>query len=274
MLFNKALFSVWSLILLFAVTQQATAKDDYDRLLDLSAVTQQIQQIPSVFQAAIQESYSQNPVLPYSSVEKLIKSTQEAFVAKEIQSIVKTEIGQKVSKQDIKELFKWYESDLAKKISREEAAGSTPQAYEEISINGHTLLNDKEKVAFAQRVDRLIEATEFNMALQEYTALATLSSLMAATRPNQQMDMPGLKAMIKTQIQQARPQVEQQLILNNVYSYRNLDMKELAKYEAFLSTPSAKTFHKAMMEGMKKAMESAITKWASILPTAIQSGQQ
>ena len=185
MTFKKNLLAVWSLILLLVLSHQAYAKDDYDKLLDLSAVTEQIKQIPPVFQAAIQESYSQNPVLPYSSVQKLLKTTEEAFVAKEIQRTVKEEVEQKVSKQDLKELFKWYQSDLAKKISREEAAASTPEAYEEISINGHTLLNDKEKVAFAQRVDRLIEATEFSMALQEYTAIATISSLMAASQPNQ-----------------------------------------------------------------------------------------
>ena len=242
------------------LSQGASAADSLDKLMALSGLTKQVKEYPGVIKAGIHASYSKNPTMPYGSVQELMASADKAFVPGQILATTKKTLADTLSDDEVSELLTWYESDLGKKITREEEKASTPEAYEDMSINGHTLMGNQERVAMAKRLEDIINATDLSMALQEYTALAVYSALM----PGQAGNMEALKQNIVAQLAQARPQMEQNVLMSLVYSHRNLDLAELKKYQQFLAKPAAKKFNRAAMQGIKAGMEDSINDWVKV----------
>lgn len=258
--FSPAAIVFWACVSLLTVNQGAFAADSLDRLMALSGLTKQVKEYPGVIKAGIHASYSKSPTMPYGDVQQLMAAADKAFVPDQILADTKASLKQALSDDEVATLLDWYQSDLGKKITGEEEKASTAAAYEDMSINGHVLMKDQERVAMAKRLEDVINATDLSMALQEYTALAVYSALM----PEQAGNMDVLKQSIVAQLAQARPQMEQSVLMSLVYSHRNLEPAELKKYQQFLEKPAAKKFNRAAMQGIKAGMEDSINEWVKV----------
>ncbi len=251
----------------------ALALDQYDKLLELSATSQQVRDLPKVFKSAVYQSYQQNPVMPYAKLEKLLEATETSFVSSNMLEQVKRNLVQQLPPADLPALLTWYESPVARKISAGEANASTPEAYEFISINGASLLQDQQRVAAAERIEEILKMTDFSMKLQKQTGVAAIAAILSAQQPQQPIKMNEISSMIQAQLEQLRPQLKQQIIMSAVYSYKDISLKSLSQYESFLKTPHAQRFHQATMAGLAQAIESAVTDWVEVFPSLVQETQ-
>jgi hypothetical protein len=98
------------------------------------------------------------------------------------------------------------------------------------------------------------------MDLNEQTSIAVYSAVMSSVRPDKPIDLAPLKAKMKAERAQTREAIKDMVLLSLVYSYKDLDIEKLKKYEEFLKDPVAKKFTKAAMKSLNGALKSSVSK--------------
>ena len=90
------------------------------------------------------------------------------------------------------------------------------------------LPEESERVEFAQRIDRIVGATELTVNIQEYTGVAVFSAITLALRPDSAYEEI---ARFRKQMADMRPMfrepTERMVIASFVSTYRPLDAAEL-----------------------------------------------
>jgi hypothetical protein len=83
---------------------------------------------------------------------------------------------------------------------------------------------------------------------------------MSSVRPDKPVDLEPLKAKMKAERAQTREALKDMVLLSLVYSYKDLDIEKLKKYEDFLRDPVTKKFAKTTMKSLNSALKSAVSK--------------
>lgn len=189
----------------------------------------------------------------------MLEIVDKTFEPSEIIKNINTEVKSKISNKDIKSLLKWYESDLGKKITKVEEDSSTAEAYEQMIRDARVIMQDKKKVFFAKRVDKLLNVTSMVAELQKNTAIAVYSSTNRPTKS----EMAIFRSQLLSQRQHIEANSHQMVILSFAYSYRDIDEKDLNKYMNFLKQSSTKKFNDAAMSGIVKSLNKSVLDMAN-----------
>ncbi|MFP3976834.1 hypothetical protein [Marinobacter sp. KMM 10035] len=168
----------------------------------------------------------------------------------------------------------WYESDLGREITRAEESASTPEAYQKMMQSAQSLLENSERVEFANRLDVLMGATEMTMGIQEHTGIAVYSAIMTAMQPDAPLNIEPFKAQMDAASEQTRAAIKQMVTISFLYSYRNIETNNLKKYGKFLNDATTLKFNKTIMDSMNSGLESSVSKWADLLAKIFKNKKQ
>ncbi len=251
--------------LFFTPCYSATNVEPINNLLNISGVTKQVKDIPSLFEEAITVGRKQGVQMSDEAFASILSAIYMSVNPDEIMEIIRTEIGNTLTEKEIQHLTKWYTSEKGKMITKKEKSASDPGIYQHIVENKDDLLIDTEKVKFAQTLDKLMGATDITMRIQEYSSLVTYSAFMSVMAPNVPVDIENYKSMVLPQLESLRPEMEKLIIAAMVYSYQDINMETLNQYKAFLSDSKTQTFNHKVIEGMAKGLERSIEKFAGTM---------
>ena len=242
------------------------------RLMEISGVAKQISEFPGLFKTGLEQAKQQHPELPDDFYKDVINALDDTILPSEIHNEIHSTLKNSLSDTDIIQLTRWFESDLGRRIVEAEEKGSTPEALQEIQQNINVLLSDKERVGFAQRIDKLVSVTDMGLKVEEFSSIATYSALMSALRPEQPLNIEAAKSQIALRLAQVRPNMELYTTASMVYSYRNIEIADLKKYEKFINDSQSTQFNKKVIEGMTIGLEKCILKWTNSIATMAKKG--
>lgn len=249
-----------SLIILGLFTSSLAAEKidekSFDKLMTLSGINKQIQEYPDVIKA----SFNQDENIDEKELQERNFIIDKSFEAKKILKTIGDDVKKKITNKDIENLLVWYESDLGKKITKAEEESSTPEAYQDMIQNTSTIMQDKKKVFFAKRVDKLLDVTNMVSELQKNTATAIFSANNHPTKA----EMAIFRSQLSLESARIKENVEKMVILSFAYSYRNIDEKELKSYMSFLKQEDTQKFNKAVMSGIVKALNNSVADMSSL----------
>ncbi len=234
--------------------------DSVDKLLKLSGVKDGLSQIQDSIKAgaeqARQKEKATKQVMSDSEFRKVRGAMVDAFAPSVTLQAVRTEIKNKVSDADAKELLAWYESDLGKKITKAEKNGSTPSALKKMNEQAQSLMADKKRVQFAKKLDSLLKLTDLALQRQEDIGAAVYVAYSAAA--NKTPNIKQFKSAVAPKLKEVRPNVEQFIILATTYTYKDIDPADLDKYLAFLKQRSTKRFNDSILKGMADGVHQSL----------------
>ncbi len=139
------------LLFLFSPLVQGEASDaEIDRLLDLSGLTDQVDQFPAMVKEGMKQARQQGTPISDSALRTILSRADDTIVASEILDEIRSAVKKSLGKQDIQRLLRWYESDLGREITAIETKASTPEAYNEMIRQAESLLAKKERVEHAR----------------------------------------------------------------------------------------------------------------------------
>lgn len=270
----KQQFKLAMLVVFFLLSSSgyASASDEsLDKLLVLSGLSKQVGQFPGMIKAGMDQAMQQERSIPDSEYSLLIKSVDESILPSEIINEIKISLKSSISENDAKKLLAWYESELGKEITKAEENSSTPQAYQQMLQSAQSLLENKERVEFADRLDALLGATDMAMDMQKKSFLAVYTAIMTATQPDKPLNIEQFEAQLNTQHDQMRAATKQMVTISFIYSYQNIEAEKLKKYEGFLNDPATVHFNKVIIDSMSKGIETSMTKWGAALATLVKN---
>ena len=263
------------IFLLFSVTTSVCFADNVsneslDKILELSGVSVQVKEFPKQIKVGVEASQQQASQIEQDKLDLMLKMIDSAILPKNMLSGIKTSLQQTMTEQDIQKLLLWYESKLGKEITQAEERLSTEEGFKEMIEAGDSLFENEARVAFAKRLDELLGLTKSTLDYQEATSLAVYTAMMTSLRPEEDLDLAGFQAQKAMQRRQLYPATQQIVLASLLYSYQNVDMAKLQKYEAFLKTPHALEFNKNAMMSMSNEFINSTSRFARGMAAIVQ----
>ena len=248
--------------------------ESINKLLDLSGLTMQVDQIPDLIKTGMAQAKQQGTPIPDAEYSSLINSANESILPSEIIEGIRVSLKKSINEKEAQKLLGWYESDLGKEITHAEESASTPEAYQQMMQSAQSLLENSERVEFANRLDVLLGATDMTMGIQEHTGIAVYSAIMTAMQPDAPLNIEPFKAQMDAASVQTRAALKQMVTISFVYSYKNIETNNLKKYEYFLNDATTMKFNKTIMDSMNRELKSSVSKWADVLAQIFKSNKQ
>ncbi|MDE1465567.1 DUF2059 domain-containing protein [Spartinivicinus poritis] len=246
--------------------------ESLDKILILSGLTKQVEQFPGLVKAGMAQARQQDQgtSIPDSEYKLILSSVDKTIASTEIVEKIRIALMQSLNETDAQQLLSWYESDLGKEITKAEESASTPEEFQKMMAASGSLMENTDRVEFAKRLDKLLGATDMTLDFQLYSNLAVYSAIMTAMQPDTALDIEPFKAQMAALKEQMRTTAEKMVIISYVYSYRDIGVEKLKKYEAFLNAPVTMKFNKIIKDSMKQGLELSITNWAASMAQIVK----
>ncbi len=248
--------------------------ESINKLLDLSGLTMQVDQFPDLIKAGMEQAKQQGTPIPDAEYRSMVNSADVSILPSEIIEEIRVSLKNSINEKEAQKLLTWYESDLGKEITHAEESASTPEAYQQMMQSAQSLLNNSERVEFANRLDMLIGATDMTLGIQEHTGIAVYSAIMTVMQPGTPINIEPFKAQMDAVSVQTRAAIKQIVTISFVYSYKNIETYKLKKYETFLNDTITMKFNKTIMASMNKGLESSVSNWAGSLAKIFKNKKQ
>ncbi|MBX2869404.1 MAG: DUF2059 domain-containing protein [Acidiferrobacterales bacterium] len=266
-----SLLSILSIALLASsIATAKVAPESIVEILKLSGLTTQVGEYPRHFKAGFDDALKNNSDMSEELHKAFVSAADTAFKSSDILFEVAVGINQNMEEEEIQEILSWYRSDLGKRITQEEELASTPEAHQIIQREMTTLLNDFERAGFARSIEKLFNATELSLQIQENIALASLSAATSASDPQDWIDPEQLRPQIRADLEKTREATKENIVASLIYSHRNIGLRELIKYEMFLTEDATVKFHQTTFRTLGEGLEKAVNRWAAEAQSLLQ----
>lgn len=250
------------LIFVFLIIQSfstyAQSRDDLaNKIVNRSGLSEMISQFPALLKEGIKQGAEQSGGNNQKMVMQISQIIDQAFGVNESIEIVRKDLSDQLTDQELANVLEWLDSPLGKKVTQLEIGAMTSDSYQDMQSQ---LLELQEKYRGSER-EKLFEtfnkstnATEASLE----TAIAvqlTLASAMSASSNNPQMpSYEYLKKSIEDNRFMMRGVIGQQVFANYLYTYQNLTDQELKSYVDFTASPAGKHYSLVVNESIKNVL--------------------
>jgi len=245
---------------LFASLHAAGA-EPVDRLIALSGLDIQVDQIPDAIKSGFLEGMHGGGGLPDDVALAIMESADKTLLPSVIIGEVRSAYEKSLNEQDMSLLLAWYESAAGKAIADAEEKASRPEAMLEMLDDARRLLDDTARVETAERLDRLLGATDKILQMQKSIMAATYASMATAATPGTPPDLDGFKAQLDAETVRMRPGIHSYVIVSLVYTYRSVGDDILERYERFLGQSVTQKFNDATADAVNSGLKKIIIAW-------------
>jgi hypothetical protein len=256
---------------IFFITAAAGAADkSVDRIMTLSGIDKQIAALPGAIKMGFLRGAKQSAAIPDAELKKMMESADKTLKPSVVLAAVRAQLQDSLTGKDTAALLAWYESGIGQKITAVEEKASTAEGNRQIMKHAQELLGNKKRAAAAQRLDKLLGATDKMLDLQENLMLATYRSLSKAIAPDKPFDTDAFKAKMAELEPKMRQNIHVYVLASLIYTYLPISDDALAQYEQFLATPAAKKFNDASIQGIDSGLQQIISDWSYDIGTIMK----
>ncbi len=231
-----------------------------DDLIKYSGIGYELKNLPEQFIVGLQSGAAVIQQTEPELYDRLIKSVTGSFDYDKSIAFIKQTVERKMSKKEIKSALKWLTSDLGVKITALEDALSEPEnAQKALAFNGD-IGEEKKKC-----VDELIAGLKIVDKITDITLQTSLATAYAVASLQSTEETINLE-MVKSQIDQMRPAIQQQfqqVISHSMYyGYKDLDVKELKKYVKFNISATGLKYNETLSDATFEIVKGIVNDFA------------
>ena len=242
-----------------------TDKQLIQTLMRKSGLDKQLEQIPAMVQAEVEQTQQQQKVFPQSELPNIKRLVAVAFDSKALNNAVRAHIQTNMTGKDIEAALIWLNSPLGEKITGLEEAASTPQAMAEMQSMAGGLAGNKARVEKLKRLDNAVQAIESNVRMALNMQVAMTIAMTATMTPDQQPSIDLIIQEVNKNNAQVRSMVAKEVLLSFLYTYRSLSDAELDRYIAFAESAAGKKYGDVATAAISDAMINACRKLGTLL---------
>lgn len=243
-----------------------------------SGMTEQIQQIPSIFLDGFDqavEMHARLKRLPVGIIKAYRANLKKSFTAEDIKNRILAECTEKLSAQDLKKIREWLDSSIGRKFAQLERASSTAEGFSNMSqfeAQKQKTSPPEDRLEALRKMDALLRATDTGVEMAMKTQLMVLIALVAHLPSEKQPKTDELASAIQKNrsIFEDALYEETQVFFRNTYHMVTTD--ELEKYIAFASSPAGGRYYHAIFTGLNKALLDGCCKWRASIADILKGG--
>lgn len=252
----KILLAGLALIAPMALSAETVQNDrlkTVNNIIERSGVESQFAQLPALIEKQL---LSQKQAMDQENYEILSRIMMKNFTPVTIISKIREAFMADYDDRNAKDILRFYDSDLAKKMTALEIQASGPDIYERIQNLSIDTIDKKRKA----QIEKLIRDTR-SLEFSGLMAAATLEGFIRAINamlPDDNKITDGQINEIKTKMLAAVKSEEQMNFQVKFYylAYEQASDAELSEYIAFYSTKHGMWMHKTIRNGMLQGINA------------------
>ncbi|WP_244178262.1 DUF2059 domain-containing protein [Marinobacter shengliensis] len=237
----------------------AHASTDARDVLAASPIDDIVGQYPAMMSQGIRDGLKQSGQVPPMVADTIGYVVSSSYRAEDIERKLVASLDESLTSKQLEEVYAWYQTPVAQKISRAEIAVSAPSAWSEVR-NRAGELNEAYKGTARERLfdrfDRASRATETTVDTTIAVQLG-LATAMAALSSDS-VHYERLRQRLENQRGMLQGMVGQQVYDSYLYTYRDISVQELGLYLDFLESESGKRFTEVVTESIQASITDPI----------------
>ena len=252
----KVLFFV---ILMFqSFFLQAQSSDDLaNKIVNRSGLSEMISQFPALLKEGIKQGAEQSGGNNQKMVMQISQIIDQAFGINESIEIIRKDLSDQLTQQELTSVLEWLDSPLGKKITSMEISAMTSDSYHNMQsqlLDLQEKFRGSEREKLFQTFDKSTNATEASLETAIAVQLTLASAMSAASNSPQMPSYEYLKKSIEDNRFMMRGVIGQQVFANYLYTYQGLTDNELTAYVDFTATPAGKHYSLVVNESIKNVL--------------------
>ena len=175
---------------------------------------------------------------------------RQAYSKKAINKAFKQPFLNNYKPQHVIAAVRWYRSPLGKKILKLEKEAQTSDKQEAFKLFEENLLDSppsEKRTSLLEKIDRFLGMTEAGKSL--YLGYVKLMSPF-----NIKAQRKRLGKLLRIMEESSTEPIREIILIHLLFSFKDLENKELKKYVGFLSSPGGRWFSELALVGMKEAI--------------------
>jgi hypothetical protein len=237
-----------------------------DELMLKSGLWTQLAQVEPNMQIGISQAHANSGQLTEGDMEHLSKAIATTYAADSLRKAVRDQLLVTLSSQDAATVLRWLATDLGKRITALEEAGSSPGAALERQNAGPRVLASL-SAPRKERVERLARVTlsAEGAAAIIIDSMAGIARGLAVSGPDATSDsVDDLKSKFESQRARYIEMLGPQIVADYAAMYQPLSDQELDQYVTFCESAAGQKYAAASLDAIDKALTQA----------AVRLGQQ
>lgn len=246
--------AVFTVLLASAVASHATPTAQ--QVVEASPIDNIIDQYPAMLNEGIRRGLSQGAQLQPFLVNSIGAVVSSAFSGADIERQVVEDLQSSLGESQLAAVADWYQTPLAKRISKAEIEASSPSAWKAVQANGPALVKEYQGTELASLFDRYDQAARATQSAVD-TAIAmqfSMAAAMNALKGSGAMPVGELRQQVESQRTMLRGQVGQQVYTAYLYTYNEFTPEELREYLVFLESDAGSAFTRVSTQSIQKAL--------------------
>jgi hypothetical protein len=227
-------------------------------LMSKSGLNKQMEQMPLLLQTGMKEANQETPLLSPEALKEMSGLSVRAFDPARMKETVEKHMQAQLSNNDVREAITWLDSPLGMRIMQLEQKSATPEGYREMLKTADQLVADPARVELIRKLDQAVKATETGVAMVINTQTAIIAALASSIEPEKRPTIEAIGSEVEKSREQIHSQVEAQMVLTLLYSYRGLTDTEIGQYLKFAESDAGKKYHAVAATGLNAALSEAV----------------
>lgn len=228
----------------------ASADDTVVReVMELSGLNAQLERVPTVVDASLTAKRAEiNP----ADWAALREASAQAFQPLMLQDAVFGAFSEEAASQYWPAVRQWLRSSVGIHLIQLEIRSSTAFARDELKAEqarGADKPPDPERLALLKRVQRATFATEIALQTQFALTRGLLATVPQAERP--------ADSELYASVRSHEPEIQQELMSEWLYIYRDVPLEELRTYADFLDSDAGQWFNALARRAVTRALAEA-----------------
>ncbi len=243
---------------IFAYCNELPSDELLLELFIKSGMENQVKHVPSLMIVGIKQEAVKKEQISKSDLDELEKAVKKYYSPDYLKRKILELLKDKLSKEVIKDVIKWLDSPLGKKITSYEEDASTPEAVQKMQTFMQNFSSasspPEDRVTITENLCKATNAAEFSAQLICDIQLSIANSFAVADKPEKQKKFEAYKKQIESGKPYMVTLMKEQMNLSYLYVYRLLTVSELTEYYNFLVTDSGMKYSNAFPEAISKVM--------------------
>lgn len=175
---------------------------------------------------------------------------RQAYSRREVTKVLKQPFLNNYNPQHVITVVKWYQSPLGQKILRLENATQISDKQKVVKLFEENLLDlapSEERISLVEKIDHFSGMTEAGKSLY----LGYVKLMYPFNKKAQKKRLGKLLRILK---ESSTEPIREIILTHLLFSFKDLENKELKKYVRFLSSSGGRWFSESALMGIKKAI--------------------
>ncbi len=259
-------------LLLVLSTNNAFAKatpETVVEVLKLSGVTELIGAYPKQFKASLDQTFENDQQVSQDIKDAFYNATKNTIKPSTILLETSKSILGVMEESELQEILAWYQSDLGKRVAQEEKLASTPEAAEIVARDQKVLLDQFQRAGFASNIEKLSNATDFAIQFRTEMTMASRTAAAASQSIGDVINPEQFRDPVSANMLRDRSALKERIVASYIYSHRNIGLRDLIKYEMFLSTDATVKFNRLLLKALGDSFRGALKNWGDELQVSL-----